>query len=409
MATFLSKDGKFYMREGKLLGYTPMPATLAANNSWYKGTTDSHTITAIEIKDSYTPNGTPTESWNADVDNSGSIKAYVEGKKLIIAGNGAGKIMANADSSYVFSNDESANSFRDVITMSGLNLLDTSNATNMEGMFWGCGSLTNLDISKFNTSKVTSMLLMFNNCYGLTNLNVSSFNTSNVTNMGAMFGSCVSLINLNLSNFNTRNVASMANMFDNCGSLTSLDLSNFNTAKVTNMANMFRNCQKLQKVELGLGFKFVGTNGYLPAPSSEYISGATGKWYDPNGIGYAPEELNSATGGTYTAIMPLAGTWTWKQDMVFSAFGPFSVNFSSNNNNYTQLSGSSSDIKYDSTTVATLSHETNYYEFTNEEYRTISFRGSFYRDTNPVFYDWFIQNARKLPDLIAGKTLNEYT
>lgn len=25
MAKFLSKDGKFYMRDGKLLGYTPMP------------------------------------------------------------------------------------------------------------------------------------------------------------------------------------------------------------------------------------------------------------------------------------------------------------------------------------------------------------------------------------------------
>ena len=38
---------------------------------------------------------------------------------------------------------------------------DTSNITNMTGMFCYCRSLTTLDVSKFDTSKVTSMELMF--------------------------------------------------------------------------------------------------------------------------------------------------------------------------------------------------------------------------------------------------------
>lgn len=226
MAKFLSKDGKFYMREGKLLGYTPPPPpppTLVASSNWYKGSTAKSTITAIEIKDSYTPTGTVDESWNADVDNSGSIKAYIEGTKLIIAGNGAGKIFANANSSSVFTN------FRKVTVISGLNLLDTSN----------------------------------------------------VTNMGSMFSDCTAL--------------------------TSLDVSGWDTSKVTNMSNIFYSCIRLQFVTLGKDFKFVGTDGYLPVPSSKYITSATGKWYAPNGTDYTPAELAAITrtlATTYSATPP---------------------------------------------------------------------------------------------------------
>ena len=66
--------------------------------------------------------------------------------------------------------------------------IDTSNVTNMYSMFYGCSSLTYLDLSSFNTSNVTNMGSMFNNCSSLTSLDLSSFNTSNVTNMSYMFG-----------------------------------------------------------------------------------------------------------------------------------------------------------------------------------------------------------------------------
>lgn len=251
MTKFLSKDGKFYMREGKLLGYTPPPSspTLAANSNWYKGSTAKSTITAIEIKGSYMPTGTVTEQWNADVDNSGSIKAYVEGTTLTIAGNGAGKIMANADSRNVFTNFSAATS------ISGLNLLDTSNVTNMYSMFYYCNALTSLDLSGWDTSKVTNMMQMFRGCTALTRL----------------------------------------------------DMSGWDTSKVTNMSNIFYSCIRLQFVTLGKDFKFVGTDGYLPVPSSKYITGATGKQYAPNGSDYTPKELAAITrtlATTYSATPP---------------------------------------------------------------------------------------------------------
>ena len=113
----------------------------------------------------------------------------------------------------------------------GLENLDTSNVTNMCGMFLGCG-LTSIDLSSFNTSNVTDMSGMFNECSGLTSLNLSSFNTSNVTNMSGMFYGCSGLTSLNLSSFNTSNVTDMSGMFTKCSGLTSLNLSSFNTYNV---------------------------------------------------------------------------------------------------------------------------------------------------------------------------------
>ena len=230
----------------------PAP-TLAEGYSWYKGSTAKSTITAIEIKDSYTPSGTPTESWNADVDNSGSIKAYVEGTKLTIAGNGAGKIMANADSTSAFSCDIYAyepDPFASVTAISGLDKLDTSNVTDMATMFLGCSSLTSLDLSGFNTSKVTNMGNMFGGCSSLTRLDLSGFDTSKVTNMGSMFGSCEALTSLDVSGWNTSNVTTMQQMFYYCKAMVSLDLSGWNTSNVTTMQSMFWCCSKLTSVDV---------------------------------------------------------------------------------------------------------------------------------------------------------------
>ena len=138
---------------------------------------------------------------------------------------------------------------------SGLKSLDlshfnTSNVINMDSMFFSCSSLTNLNLSHFNTSNVTSMKFMFSDCNNLTSLNLSSFNTSNVTNMGYMFKSCRELNSLDLSNFNTANVSDMREMFANCIGLTSLNLTSFNTANVTNMSSMFLFCSGLTRLDL---------------------------------------------------------------------------------------------------------------------------------------------------------------
>ena len=63
----------------------------------------------------------------------------------------------------------------------------------MSDMFFGCSSLTNLDLSSFNTPKVTNLNGMFYGCSSLKSLDLSNFNTQNVTNMEHMFYECSSL------------------------------------------------------------------------------------------------------------------------------------------------------------------------------------------------------------------------
>ena len=75
-------------------------------------------------------------------------------------------------------------------------------------------------------------------------------NTSNVTNMTGMFANCHSLTSLDVSRFNTSNVTSMSSMFQNCNGLKSLDLSRFDTSKVTNMNYMFEDCTALQEIKM---------------------------------------------------------------------------------------------------------------------------------------------------------------
>lgn len=125
-----------------------------------------------------------------------------------------------------------------------------SNVTDLNGMFRGCVSLTELDLSGSNAEKVKKMGSMFYGCVALSNLNLSGFKTGSVTDMPYLFSSCQSLESLDLSGFNTENVTNMESMFSQCSSLRSLDLSSFNTSKVIDMHLMFFKCTNLESIDL---------------------------------------------------------------------------------------------------------------------------------------------------------------
>ena len=135
-----------------------------------------------------------------------------------------------------------------------LSHFNTSNVTNMSGLFNGCGRLESLDLSSFDTRNVTDMSGMFMGMedgydrWGVTTLDVSHLNTSKVTNMSGMFAGSGHLTNLDLSNFDTRNVTDMSSMFERCYNLKSLDLKHFDTSNVIYMANMFNGCTSLENI-----------------------------------------------------------------------------------------------------------------------------------------------------------------
>lgn len=162
--------------------------------------------------------------------------------------------------------------------------LDTSNITDMNGMFSGCTNLTDVNVADWDTSKVTNMEWQFLWCNSLSNLDVSRWNTSNVTSTNRMFEDCFMLSNIDVSRWNTSKMNNVSGMFNRCKSLTSLDLSgwdtssisevfdynnggtglfkdcenlvdlklpkNFITSKVTNISDMFNGCKKLTSLDL---------------------------------------------------------------------------------------------------------------------------------------------------------------
>ena len=135
-------------------------------------------------------------------------------------------------------------SLQNLSTIEGIENLNTSAVTDMSGMFIGCSSLKELNVSNFNTSEVTSMHEMFRGCSSLKELNVSNFNTSEVTSMHEMFRGCSGLTSLNVSNFNTSAVTDMSYMFSGCSSLKRI--FNTNTWRIVNSLYMFSGCTQLR-------------------------------------------------------------------------------------------------------------------------------------------------------------------
>jgi surface protein len=173
-------------------------------------------------------------------------KTYVNLAETIV-------FLTNEQSDKVVAPQNSVNLFYGLTNLKrfqGMQNLDTSNVTSMSSMFYGCTSLTELDLSSFNTSEVTNMNYMFYNCKVLPSVDVSGFNTPKVVSMRFMFSNCHALTSVDVSRFNTSEVTTMENMFDNCKALTAVDVSEFDTAKVESMYNMFSGCNSLTELDL---------------------------------------------------------------------------------------------------------------------------------------------------------------
>ena len=206
-------------------------------------------IVSATFLDNATVPSNATESWNISEDKAnGGVKAWVvpnnaDSTKYDLYIGAKDGVIANELSYGLFYN------FTAIKSINFNNNFDTSNATNMAGMFYQCENLTDLNLSGFNTSNVTSMQSMFAMSSNLISLDLSNFNTANVTNMQSMFDGCSSLTDLNISNFKTSNVTTMAWMFAHVPA-TSLNVSSFDTSKVTDMKGMFLKCQNLVSLDL---------------------------------------------------------------------------------------------------------------------------------------------------------------
>ena len=244
-----SEENKVFKAKLNIVGSQNMRMMASNNYSGDLWNRKQDTVTKIVFQDSINKIEGESESWDISSAKNKTVMARLvpntdntTTNTLYIQGNGG--VITNYNSNYLFCN------FSKLTEIENINLLDTSQVTNMNYMFYRCSKLTSLDVSKFDISQVTNMSYMFYSCSSLTNLDVNKFDTSNVTSMYSMFSVCSGLTSLDVSNFNTSQVTNMGLMFYNCSSLTSLDVSKLDTSQVTNMNNMFSRCYSLTSLDV---------------------------------------------------------------------------------------------------------------------------------------------------------------
>ncbi len=198
-------------------------------------------VTKIVFEDTLTEHET-SQSMIFDISSStdDKVMAYFvsnnSGYTLYI--NSDGVVVANDNCSGLFSG------FKYLTEIEGLENFDTSNVTNMSGMFYGCSTLDNVYLKQLNTSNVTDATGMFNGCTSLVSLEMGNLNK--LTNMSGMFYNCSSLISIELGDMDS--LVSSNGMFGNFTSLVSVKIGNL--SNLEDMSSMFYGCTKLQTVDL---------------------------------------------------------------------------------------------------------------------------------------------------------------
>ena len=231
---------------------------LASNGTWFTqgGTTVTRAdITEIEIMDSYTPDSsvTVTDSWDASAALNGSVMCYVIGTKLIIAGNGSGKVFLNEESRDTFgSYTNNADAFVNVTTFTNATLLDPSKCINIWRIFGNMRSVKSIDVSGWNMKNATSIGQIFADCRAMTTVNVSGWKFPKAIMANNLFGSCRALEEIDLSTWELRNMSNLSSLFYYCESLKNIKWGIVDTSSCTNMSYMFHMCFGLETVDVSV-------------------------------------------------------------------------------------------------------------------------------------------------------------
>lgn len=287
---------------------------LAPRDTWYKGETLKSTITQINILDSYTLTGNETESWIADTDNNGTINCYITDTVLTIAGNGSGMIAMNEDASYAFSSESTTDYFSNLIKITKTSLLNFNSTKHINGLFFHCESLFDLDVSNWNLSICENFGKVFEYCSSLVSIyGLDTWDTSNGQNFQEMFSACYNLKELNLTSFNTNNANET--YVDPVKNETTYGMWRFFGVKSTTDDTVEDMPPKTLKIlKLGSNFNFSGnginTTGKnyatLFTPDVSYIPNSEGCWFKEDETTCSYDEIPNLTEGNYYTSHPKA-------------------------------------------------------------------------------------------------------
>ena len=152
---------------------------------------------------------------------------------------------------------------------------DTSMAETMEALFDGCTHLETASMDNWSLSRCCTLSAMFRECNRLQRLDVSHWDVSQVQDFSDAFSCCSALKRLDISHWNTSNARTMQGMFNRCSSLIELNVSRWNTAELINLSQLFHHCGSLTHLDLaGWSFEhaadvsnmFLGMYGTITLP-----------------------------------------------------------------------------------------------------------------------------------------------
>ena len=169
---------------------------------------------------------------------------------------------------------------------------------------------------------------LFDGYESCVSMDLSGLDTSASTSMEGMFYNCKKLEEVNLSSFHTSNVASMYRMFYGCERLRKVDFSSFDTSHVTSMGEMFLMCNCLEKVKTGTGFSLKGSSGSVMCtlPDKDWISAAANAHFTAWEIAENrnnTEDIYTAASASHVLHLP-AGT-SVVESRAFSGIGNLTV------------------------------------------------------------------------------------
>ena len=188
----------------------------------------------------------------------------------------------------------------------------------------------------------------FDGCYKLEEIEgIEKLDTSGVSNMQGMFAACTSLSTVDLSHFRLDSLPNMNSLFAKSG-VETLDLSGFDIRSIPTAEDMFYFCFDLSSITLGENFRFAGTDGKSAAlPEAPQNVDYTGKWVRLDPVTGEPQNETACTAAwlmeNYDGSADLVGTWVWQEtDPVTGSFAVLRRNDPDRNNvcTFTFVNGS---------------------------------------------------------------------
>lgn len=131
-----------------------------------------------------------------------------------------------------------------------LSMLDTSSCTDFSDVFQDASSLKSVDMTGWDTSKGTTFAQMLFNCKSLERVDLSPLVTSSSTTFRQMLYGCSSLKEIDLSGFKTGRAKSFASMLNGCSSLERVDVTGFDLSSAEDLSMFFFNCKSLTEADL---------------------------------------------------------------------------------------------------------------------------------------------------------------